>query len=320
MKYLLIAFVAFTIWSCANHPSETVVGYMRINIEIPGNERIGNERVPASVLLSIVDSKGHRTTDLQQYQLFPFGAGFISESVLLKVGHYQLIEFFVLDTHGKVLYAAPMNGSVMATFVDRPLPLDFAVMAEGTSTVLPQVLFVTHETTPGQFGYVNFGYDVVGPNAKPIKEYEIFVYDHNEGDFIPNAKINYTYQDGYLIKREYRTYWTKSKVYYLDSFELFSYGSDGKLAEVDYYYAPGNVLVDKYKYSYPNEHTIISDLYDGYAVGDPEHFLRLEFTKGVSSYTLKYIEQTGLSSGTWNYLISGGTDSKGNITSENVFS
>jgi hypothetical protein len=68
-----------------------------------------------------------------------------------------------VDSENNVSYACPLEDSEQAHWVTDPLPINFEVTENGTSTVVPEVLEVTPNTDPGSFGYANFGFEIVTP-------------------------------------------------------------------------------------------------------------------------------------------------------------
>jgi uncharacterized protein (TIGR02145 family) len=73
-------------------------------------------------------------------------------------------KFLVLDANNVVIYATPLEGSVLAPMVDDPLPINFAVSKDLVTKVVPQVL-ATESIPVKDFGYVAFDFDVM---ASPL--------------------------------------------------------------------------------------------------------------------------------------------------------
>src|SRR5688572_27803667 len=159
-----IVFVCISLLSsCTNEEIPIKEGYFQFNFKDPRGSGKLTESEPASVLLTINKSNGEVVKQMLKLSLFSFGAGYISESVQLAVGHYQLTEFFILNIDNEIIYACPVEGSEQSQFVEDPLPIDFEVTEDGITSVTPQVLAVTDESDPGDFGYVNFGFEIVDP-------------------------------------------------------------------------------------------------------------------------------------------------------------
>jgi hypothetical protein len=114
----------------------------------------------ASVYVSIRRISGDEIYTLQPVRLLKLGDEYISEPLALAGGNYELTDFLVADGAGNVVYAAPKEGSELASWVDDPLPQPFAVSDNHIAQVNVQVL-PTDAHQPEQFGYVAFHVDVV---------------------------------------------------------------------------------------------------------------------------------------------------------------
>lgn len=85
---------------------------------------------------------------------------FISEPVSLPVGNYQLTKYLVIDASNKVIYATPVTGSPLAYLVTHPLPISFSITKDTVTTLFPEIVDAT-TSTPQDFGYATFGFNVV---------------------------------------------------------------------------------------------------------------------------------------------------------------
>ena len=116
---------------------------------------------PAFLLVDIDDENGNKLLVNRMMSLHPFGETYITENLELNKGNYKLSKFLVLDTTHTVIYATPLKGSDRGKYVNNTLPVYFSI-AENTEThVVPQVLAVAANDTPGSFGYASFDFDVV---------------------------------------------------------------------------------------------------------------------------------------------------------------
>ncbi len=103
--------------------------------------------------------KNDGTIVSRKKELYVLGNDFITDPIEFEVGIYALVQFLVLDSDNKVLFAAPTLGSEMADLVDVPLPIPVNVTSEATSHIIPQVVAVEGHSA-GDFGYVAFSFDV----------------------------------------------------------------------------------------------------------------------------------------------------------------
>jgi hypothetical protein len=114
------------------------------------------------LMISIEDMEGNNVMSDSLIPLYTFGADFISEKVELKTGEYRLTKFMVINPSGEVVFAAPVEGSPLAYLVNRPLPLTFSIFPDQVTRIVPEVLAV-RDQTPDQFGYANFGIQIIMP-------------------------------------------------------------------------------------------------------------------------------------------------------------
>ena len=164
----LIVLFSF-LFSCheeeSRSPDKGKVTFSPATVALPGG-RVKETTTPAAVLLSIKDSHGDETVNVK-LTLTAFGPSYTSEHLELETGEYQLTQFQVLDADNRTLYAAPLEGSEMAEYVDDPLPLNFTVTTEGVQ-ITPEVLAVSENLTPELFGYAGFGFEVVNVSILQI--------------------------------------------------------------------------------------------------------------------------------------------------------
>ncbi len=124
------------------------------------------------ILVSIEDMEGNEVVTDSLLPVYAFGQGFTSENLELKAGDYNLTKFLVIDPSGSVIYAAPVEGSLLAYLVNDPLPIGFTIVADKVTRVNPEVLPVD-DHTPGDFGYASFGMQII----KPLDFWTICILD-----------------------------------------------------------------------------------------------------------------------------------------------
>lgn len=111
-------------------------------------------------IVTLLDENGKPVMEDELIPMYRWGHGFMTEKVELKTGGYTLAKFVIVSPAGEVLFAAPLEGSDLAYLVNRPLPMNFKIEPEETTTVSPEVL-VVDQTPPEEFGYVVFYPDIV---------------------------------------------------------------------------------------------------------------------------------------------------------------
>jgi hypothetical protein len=156
------------------------------------------------VLISVEDIEGKAVLTDKLVPLYSFGTGFVSEKTEIKAGDYKLTKFMVINPSGAVVYAAPLAGSPLAYLSSKPLPLDFSILTDQVTTVLPEVLPVKDQT-PDKFGYASFGVQII----KPLEFWALCVLDPGNPMImapiqITNARVTVYAPDGwhYTFKLE----------------------------------------------------------------------------------------------------------------------
>ena len=79
----------------------------------------------------------------------------------------------LIDPSGTVTAATPVEGSPLAYLVNDPLPLKFSIRG-GTATIVSPELLAVGSHTPGDFGYVSFGGQII----KPLDFYTVCIIDN----------------------------------------------------------------------------------------------------------------------------------------------
>ena len=116
---------------------------------------------PAFLLVDIDDENGNKLLANRVMSLHSFGQTYLTESMELNKGNYKLAKFLVLDTAHTVIYATPLKDSDLAKYVNTELPVDFSISENAETQVVPQVVAVSANDSPGSFGYASFSFDVV---------------------------------------------------------------------------------------------------------------------------------------------------------------
>jgi hypothetical protein len=147
------------------------------------------------LMVSIEDLKGNPVMTDRMIPVYTFGSGFISEKIEINEGEYNLTKFIVIAPTGQVIYAAPLEGSPLAFIANDPLPIFFNIMPDNVTSISPEVIAVGNYT-PGDFGYANFGVQVI----KPLEFYAICFLDNPlimAPTQITDAMLTVTSMDGW---------------------------------------------------------------------------------------------------------------------------
>jgi hypothetical protein len=112
-----------------------------------------------SAIVTISDSHGSIVYSLKKLSIYKFGGQYVSESLNLAIGTYNLTEFMI-SKGSSVVYATPLTGSGRAQLINYPLPIVFQIADNSSTLVKPEVLN-TASISPQEFGYSSFSFSVI---------------------------------------------------------------------------------------------------------------------------------------------------------------
>ena len=138
-------------------------GHVKFGLELNNQGELksaGTDSVLVAALVTILDEQGNLLLDKEPLELVRFGDQFVTRSLELPVGRYELVEFMLVDGAGTVVWATPLTGSALEHLVNTPLPRSFMVYPGQTTGPDIQVIRVGNYT-PGDFGYAEFHIDFV---------------------------------------------------------------------------------------------------------------------------------------------------------------
>jgi hypothetical protein len=218
----------FILISCEKKNTDNPdTGNLEISISLPEDKIVSKseESTDSSLntryylMISLLDADSNIVVSDSLIPLYVFGTDFISEKVELNTGEYMLTKFMVINQSGVVIFAAPVEGAPLAYLVNKPLPFHFKIFPDQITRIVPEVLAVSDQS-PGQFGYANFGMQIISP----LHFWAICIIDNplstSPGPQVTSAKLtvyaenrwNYTFNlkagTNYLIIRG------GSKIYY----------------------------------------------------------------------------------------------------------
>lgn len=165
---LLVSAALFLVPACNERVDDKAVGLAEFSISLDeaGITKSGDTTsVPGAayhLLVSVENRLGEEVLTDKMIPVYLFGTGFVSEKVEIPAGEMKLTKFMVINASGAVVYATPVAGSPLAYLAKKPLPVPFVVQAGATVRVVPEVLAVEN-SDPAQFGYVNFGIQIIKP-------------------------------------------------------------------------------------------------------------------------------------------------------------
>lgn len=177
-SFTLILLVVFAFSSCEKN-SDTSKGTAKFSIaSIEESNQLKSawadtDLVSYHLLVSVENSDGSAVLTDHLVPVYLFGSGYISDELEMSEGDYRLTEFMLIDPSGAVIAATPVIGSPLAYLVNKPLPLEFSIRG-GTATLVSPELLAVGSHTPGDFGYVSFGGQII----KPLDFYTVCIIDN----------------------------------------------------------------------------------------------------------------------------------------------
>lgn len=164
--FYALLFFAVSFASCKkdiNNENESQ-GTIQFGLSVPQKQSqqksVSPWEVPSSIVISIADSKGKVAIESKKIDLFNMNGSYISETLSLVIGNYNITKFVVLNNFDSVIYATPLKDSKLAYLVTTPLPIAFNITKNNVTKVIPEVLSV-ESSKPEDFGYNSFSFDVV---------------------------------------------------------------------------------------------------------------------------------------------------------------
>lgn len=175
LKKLLFALPFLLLFSCSQDSDEfqavpelgqASFTFSKLNREnnnsLSAKSLVGlNDIDPYAVVFTITNSNNEVIVDNRELLLLSFGTEFITESIGLDVGDYEITSFNIVNAQNEVIYASPLQGSQFAQLVSNPLPIPFSVFSNETTTVIPEVILVLDTDSPEQFGFVSFSFNII---------------------------------------------------------------------------------------------------------------------------------------------------------------
>lgn len=174
MRYysaLLLFICVILLSSCKDEPGQPLVPgrfSFGLNGGDIGSSEAGrqkdNQENLTKVLVTIENSNGELVHDLEELTLLKLDDDFISEELALMPGMYRITKFFVADGDNNILYATPIEGSLLADIVEHPLPVEFTVTSSEVNNIVMEVVSVEEAEEPDDFGYATFSLVFVKPD------------------------------------------------------------------------------------------------------------------------------------------------------------
>jgi serpin B len=200
LSLILIVLILFSACSWFDEDPIAQQGVAQFGVSNTYLQKSSSTPMPDHVRISYLNSESELITD--ELELSLFNTTYLSEPLMLTTGDYSLEEFIVCDGNDSVIYLSPKMGSDKAELVTEPLPIIFTILKDSTTQIVPQVVRVDINDTPEDFGYTEFGFDIVGDKegfVRCMNQFGIDVFkelaanpvDSSQNNFISPISLDY---------------------------------------------------------------------------------------------------------------------------------
>ncbi len=150
----------FLFSSCEENPTEPQKNEVTFSFETSSNTH-SRESLPeaASIILSLEDDNGSPVVTDKKIPLNSISDNYASSPLLLEIGDYSVTKFLVLDESDNIVYGTPKEGSLLASFVDNPLPVYFEISADKVSNITLDVIETSYSDIE-DLGYTSLSFGV----------------------------------------------------------------------------------------------------------------------------------------------------------------
>lgn len=165
MNYIFLLGCCLILISCGTNEVVPIVSSGEVAftikpVEISNKSGRLADANPSSVVVSIESSTGEVILDEQKIDIISFNNSYLVNPILLEQGDYKLTKFLVLNESEEVVYASPVEGSVLAPFVSNPLALPFSIGSDEVTQVEIEVVN-TESINPEDLGYASISFTIV---------------------------------------------------------------------------------------------------------------------------------------------------------------
>ncbi|MEL7002059.1 MAG: hypothetical protein AAFN93_04895 [Bacteroidota bacterium] len=159
------------------------------------NGRTASEE-PFSIVISIEADNGESIKDEEVFNLTKIGDNYLVDPILLDFGNYHLTKFLILNENSEVILATPIEGSILASLVDRPLPVSFEIAPDEITETTLEVID-TSGVDPEDLGYTSISFNII-----PTMDILVSVFEANDDqthfEFV-EASLQVSSTDGVLF-------------------------------------------------------------------------------------------------------------------------
>lgn len=115
-----------------------------------------------SAAITVTDTSGNVVLSNYKISIYSLNGSYITATVPLSPGNYQITQFLVLDSNNNILYLVPTQSATadIKALVSTVLPLSFGVSTDQANTVTVQVL-APDGATAQDYGYPSIAFSIV---------------------------------------------------------------------------------------------------------------------------------------------------------------
>ena len=191
MKYLSSLLILLMFLSCENG-SDQDKEESKVQFSFVNAARSKASAADAKAIVISIEQSGTVVYDKTNLSVFDFNGNMVTTPLALPVGNYSITEFFVLDSLDSVIFATPLEGSLLENLVTDPLPIEFSVLSNQTVMISPEVIS-TESNNPSDFGFFGLGFGIV-----ETFDFLVSVQIFESGVFTPTTATVDLESDGHL--------------------------------------------------------------------------------------------------------------------------
>lgn len=115
--------------------------------------------MPEKLVVSVEDEDGRAVFNDRVLDLTSSDHGFVTAIFPFGKGTYRVTKYLVISGE-TATWATPKAGAQKASLISQPLPLEFTVTPNELNEITPNIVGISSQDVPQNFGYSDFGYNL----------------------------------------------------------------------------------------------------------------------------------------------------------------
>jgi len=144
-----------------------------------------------AVMLLTVENQNGPVFSLKEFPILKTADQYISEPVAMTPGNYKLTSFVITTASHIPLFATPVEGSLLASSIEHPMPIAFSVAENTVTNTSVEIVSTAHQKSE------DFGYDPFPVSYSEIQSFDLLTYIEND-----NHDLALTNVQAYLLLGE----------------------------------------------------------------------------------------------------------------------